>query len=212
MSEIKINNAAEIRSVYTLFGVSLAVFVIYLLSGSSLSEFSRPYAPPGQTLYVLSKVTALFVYILMWWQIMLGMLKKVNQTQHIILGSILFLFIIIHVTLFVTAVSIRQDELHLAMLVPDFSRGYYNIGLSMGVLAFGMIIIAMIAAVLKTQLNQFWKFGHVLVYLAFIFATLHGLMIGSDLNTGLLSYIVYGAAFSLIIVFIYKLLYGVGKE
>ena len=209
MFEVNTHSATNINSVYTLTGVSLMMFMTYLLLGESFSEFLRPYAPPGQTLYVLSKATALFVYILMWWQIMLGMFKKVNKKYHIILGTSLFILIFIHVFLFVIAVSIRQGELHLTMLVPDFSAGYYNNGLSMGVLAFCMIIVAVITAALRKQFRKVWKFGHALVYLAFALATVHGLMIGSNVNADLFSYVVYGAAFSLIFAFMYKALYGV---
>ena len=56
-----------------LTGITLIAFVMYffLLNGS-FNALVRSYAPPGQTLYVLSKVAAIFVYLHMWCQIMLG--------------------------------------------------------------------------------------------------------------------------------------------
>lgn len=205
MFEVKPNNIISINSIYILMGFSFMLLISYLLLGERFIEaFSLSYAPPGQTLYVLSKTTALFVYVLMWWQIMLGMFKKINKKQHVILGASLFVLIFIHVALFVTAVSIRQGELHLSVLVPVFSEGYYSDALAIGVIAFFMIIAATLAAVLRKQFSKSWKWVHALVYFSFLLATVHSLMIGSEVNSGLFSYIVYGAVLSLVVAFIYK--------
>jgi len=119
-------------------------------------------------------------------------------------GISIFVLIFCHVLLFVSAVSIRQEELSIGMLLPDFSIGYYKNGLSLGVLAFFFILIATISGILRKRLHKFWKLGHGFVYLTFALATVHGLMIGSDVNSVLLSTIVYGAVLSLVIVFVYQ--------
>jgi DMSO/TMAO reductase YedYZ heme-binding membrane subunit len=188
-----------------LAGSILLVFAGYLLfKDIGLSDLARSYAPPGQSLYVLSKVTAILVYMLMWWQILLGVFKKVNTKYHALSGMTLLFLIVFHATLFITAVSIRQGELHLGMLLPDFTAGYYKTGLSLGVIGFYLLVIATIASTLRSRFRQSWRYGHSLVYFTFALATIHGLMIGSDINSGLFSYIVYGAVLSLTIAFAYQ--------
>lgn len=188
-----------------LIGTTLIILVAYLFFLSNgLNEIIRPYAPPGQSLYVLSKVTALLVYMLMWWQIMLGIFKKINTKYHIVLGTSIFILIISHAALFITAVSIRQGELHLGILIPNFTAGYYKTGLSFGVIAFFFIAIATIASTLRRRFSKTWRYGHALVYLAFALATIHGLMIGSDIHSEVFLCIVYGAVSSLLFAYIYK--------
>lgn len=188
-----------------LTGVTFIAFVMYLfLLNGSFNALARPYAPPGQTLYVLSKAAAIFVYLLMWWQIMLGVTKSINTKHHTILGISVLVLILSHIILFISAVSIRQGALSLGMLLPDFTTGYYASGISLGVLALFLILVASVSGVLRKKVPKHWKIGHNLVYITFTLATLHGLMIGSDVNSGMFSYIIYGAIFSLISVFIFQ--------
>lgn len=188
-----------------LIGVTLVALMTYLyFLSNGFNELARPSAPPGQSLYVLSKATALLVYVLMWWQIMLGIFKRVNTKYHVVLGSSLFILIILHATLFIAAVSIRQGELHLGILFPNFTTGYYKSGLSLGVIALFCICIATLSGILRNRFGKFWKYGHNLVYLTFALATIHGFMIGSDVSSGIFSYVVYGAMLSIIIALIYQ--------
>jgi len=198
-------NTTDKSHISPIISVVLIVLVSYLLYLSNgLSEIVRPYAPPGQTLYVLSKAIAIFVYILMWCQIMLGITKKVNIKYHMIFGIIVFVLILSHVFLFISAVSFRQGELSLGMLLPSFSVGYYKSGLSLGVLSLFLIFVAIVSGVMKKKFYMSWKIGHSLVYLTFAVVTVHGLMIGSDFSSKFFTYIVYGAVLSLFAVFFYK--------
>lgn len=203
----------DINLLGPLAGSILLVFAGYFLfMADDLSDITRSHAPPGQSLYVLSKLTAMLIYMLMWWQILLGIFKKVNTKYHAFSGVSLLFLIILHATLFITAVSIRQGELHLGMLLPDFTAGYYKTGLSLGVIGFYLIVIATISSALRRRFNKYWRYGHTLVYLTFALATVHGLMIGSDINSGLFLFFVYGAVASLIIAFLYKKLVLKGSE
>ncbi|HFD33275.1 MAG TPA: hypothetical protein ENJ28_11290 [Gammaproteobacteria bacterium] len=188
-----------------ILGASLLLVITGLfVSNGHLTEISRNYAPPGQTLYLLSKITAIFVYTLMWWQIMAGIITKVKKQLHTLLGMGVFTLIIIHVILFISAVSIRQDELSLGMLLPNFSSDYYKTGMSFGVMALFFIFIATLTGIFRKRLKNHWKLGHSFVYVTFALATVHGLMIGSDINSDGLSYFIYGAVISLILAFVYK--------
>lgn len=183
----------------------MIVFATYLLlSNGSIQELARPYSPPGQFLYVLSKIIATCVYLLMWWQIMLGILNKVNTKHHVLLGIGVFFLIIAHVVLFISAVSIRQEELSVAILLPSFSSGYYKSGLSFGVIALVFIFIATVSGLFRKKFQKYWRVGHGFVYLTFVLATVHGLMIGSDVNSGIYPYIFYGAVLSLLFAYIYR--------
>ncbi|HFD31674.1 MAG TPA: hypothetical protein ENJ28_03010 [Gammaproteobacteria bacterium] len=204
MSDISGNTVKE-NTIAPLLGASLLfITTALLLSGGNFTELTRTYAPAGQTSYLFSKIMAIFVYVLMWWQIMLGLVNKVNTKHHILLGLSVFSLILMHVLLFISAVSIRQGELKLGMLLPDFTSDYYKSGLSFGVMALFFIVIATFTGVFRKKLQSFWKLGHSLVYITFALATTHGLMIGSDVNSAVFSYIVYGSVFSLILAFVYK--------
>lgn len=203
--DVKKSIFVKINIIITLMGATVVMLLTYLyLKSNGLIEMMRPYAPPGQALYVLSKATALLVYILMWWQIMLGIFKSLNTKRHIMLGMSLLFLIMAHISLFIGAVSTRQEKLNLDILLPSFSHGYYKTGLSLGVVAFIFILIASTAGIFRQQMHKLWKFGHGLVYLTFVFATIHGLMIGSDMSSRLFYYVVYGAMATLLIAFIYK--------
>ena len=141
MSEINDNTIGE-RNTAPLLGVSLLFITTgLLLSNNNFSELSRMYAPPGQTLYLFSKITAIFVYVLMWWQIMMGIFQKVNTKHHVVLGITVLLMILAHALLFISAASIRQEELNMSLLLPNFTNGYYKSGLSFGVVALFFILI-----------------------------------------------------------------------
>lgn len=206
MSDVNANQAINLNVINYLMGtVFITGLVAYvLLSTGDFSELSRLYAPPGQALYVYSKVAAIFVYILMWWQIMLSILKKINTELHMFLGISILALTLTHVFLFISAISIRQEELNLSMLLPSFTSDYYKSGLSFGVMALFFIFIATFSGVFRKKIQGFWRGGHKLVYVTFAFATVHGLMIGSDINSGTLLYIIYGAVFSLIFSYLYK--------
>jgi len=198
------NTAKEYSSILPLMGASILVISIALLLGGDFSDLSRTRAPSGQGLYLFSKITHIFVYILMWWQIMMGLVKKVSTKHHILLGIGVFTLILTHVISFISAVSIRQGELNVSMLLPDFTSDYYKSGLSFGVMALFLIFIATFTGVTRKTFQNSWKVGHSLVYIAFATATVHGLMIGSHITSGMLSYIIYGAVLSLIFAFVYK--------
>ncbi len=198
-------NVISLLTVTALIGGALMASVIWLfLSGDNFNGLARPYAPPGQTLYVLSKVIAVFVYLLMWWQMMLGIVNKTNIKYHALFGTGIFILIFSHVLLFLFAISTRQEKFNLSLLLPDFTDGYYKSGLSFGIFAFLCIIIAIMTGMLRKKLQRFWKVGHSFIYITFALATVHSLMIGSDVNSGMFLYIVYSAVFSLIIIFIYQ--------
>ena len=198
---LKINAAI----IVLLMSVTLVMLFTFLYSRSNnLDSFFRLNAPQGQTLYVLSKLTALGVYLLLWWQIMLGIFKSLNTRYHIILGVSVLLLVILHVALFVSAASARQGELAIGMLLPDFTSGYYQSGLSFGVIALLCIVIVAIFGVLKNRLPKHWKFGHGLVYVTFALVSIHGSMIGSEISSSSFSYFVYGAVSSLIAAYFYR--------
>ena len=93
------------------------------------------------------------------------------------------------------------------MLLPDFTRGYYQSGISFGIIALLLIIIASISGAVRNKVAKYWKLGHGLVYITFTLATIHGVMIGSEMNTKLFTYLVYVGALSLIIAYVYKMLF-----
>ena len=180
---------------FLISGTLVMLFTYLYFRSNNLDTLFRLNAPQGQSLYVISKLMALGVYVLMWWQIMLGLFKKLHTRHHIVLGICTLFLVVTHVISFISAVSLRQDNLAVGLLLPDFTSGYYKSGISLGVIALLCIVVAVISGALRDKLPKYWRFGHGLVYVTFALASVHGLMIGSEI--GVNTYLIYAAVFSL---------------
>ena len=188
-------------TLWLLLSMGLIALFFFAANGG-LSNGLRAQAPDGQFLYLLSKSVGLTALLMLWWQLFTALITscgfsararlpifKPGKTTHVVFGSMLALFIISHAGLFISAVSLRQDSLAMHLLVPDFS-GYYHAALSLGVIAFFMILAAVIMAVTRKYMQRLWLYGHQLVLLAFGLAALHAVLIGSEVGSGMLLYLI----------------------
>ncbi len=91
----------------------------------------------------------------------------------------------------------------LAVLVPDFSSvgGFFRLG---GRPAWYLIGLAALAALLRTRYKKRWRIVHFLVYMAFLLATIHGVMIGTDLSAPALTVVAVLLALAVVAVFVRK--------
>ncbi|MFW6149068.1 MAG: ferric reductase-like transmembrane domain-containing protein [Atribacterota bacterium] len=89
------------------------------------------------------------------------------------------------------------------IFIPDFSS--WNAFLAnAGRPALYLIYIATIAAILRRNIAKYWRYIHSLLYLAFIFGAIHGILSGSDLTNPVLYVLYVGMIITVMIVFLYK--------
>ena len=188
-------------TLWLLFSMGLIALFFFNANGG-LSNGLRSQAPDGQFLYLLSKSVGLTALLMLWWQLFSALISscgfstkmrlpifKPGKTTHVVFGSMLALFIVSHAGLFISAVSLRQDSLAIHLLVPDFS-GFYHAALSLGVIAFFLILAAVFVAATRKYIQRFWSYGHRLVLLAFGLAAFHAILIGSEAGSGILMYLI----------------------
>jgi len=190
----------RLRSVNTSLVVLLLLVlpgVVWFQSTGNLLADLRPGSMPGQVPYLLSKLLGLYVIIFLWLQVMYGLtrndylfalLPAWSKKRHQLLGITTIVVIVLHYVLFVAAVSIRKGMFAYDLLVPDFSD-YYHTMLSLGWLAFIMIIAVLFARVARKyiKINMIWV--HRLAVPALFTGLVHGLMIGSEASMGALIYL-----------------------
>lgn len=107
------------------------------------------------------------------------------------------------VLLILHALGVAWDEASLAVFLPRFDslRVFLALG---GRPALWLLGIGSLAAVLRGSLRGSWRLIHRLNYIAFLLATAHGLLIGSDLGHVVARVVVIAMAVSLIAVIGWK--------
>lgn len=217
MSTSVSNTRVQGKSALWLLLVFGLVALFFVIANKGIANGLRSEAPDGQFLYLLSKSVGLTALLMLWWQLFSALavsagllvraqipIFKPGKATHIVLGSLLALFIISHAGLFISAVSLRQDSPALHLLLPDFS-GFYHAALSLGVIAFFLILGAVILAATRKYLPRLWLFGHRLVLLAFGLAVIHAVLIGSEAGSGLLLYLLLSLFVSILVMVIVNL-------
>ena len=214
MFELFINHRIARIIVVSVFILSFLVPLINLIQvNSGFSDLFRIQAPDGQANYLASKVFGLTAFILLWWQIIFGLSLKENADKklHIVLGLSLVSLIMLHVILFFSAVSIRNEEYAFGLLVPNFASGYYKIALSLGIIALILLFFTAVSGLLMKRRSMTFKYGHKAVFLMFSLVAAHSYMIGSEIQSGLLLYILYFSVISIFFLLIVKFTNVIGK-
>lgn len=166
-------------------------------SGDPLAYFTH-HVPPGQLLFVASKLCALMALVLFWLQCMMALSRiapalhgffQLSRRQHIVLGCTTALMVVLHVGLFVTASTLRTKASALDMLVPTFTHGYYRSNIGLGAIAFWVLFVGMLGGTLRLWRGTAWRWVHRAVFVVFTLGFLHGVAIGSETRFGLMKYI-----------------------
>lgn len=171
---------------------------VWLLSTGSPVAYLTHYVPPGQTVFALSKLCALLGFALFWLQSMTALARfapalrgfmHLERAQHIWLGATTFILIAAHLSLFITASTLRTGHLALALLVPRFDQGFYNTHIAFGAAAFWLLLLAIVAGGMRTRGMFQVRWLHRLVFVVFALGLLHGTAIGSETRFGLMRYV-----------------------
>lgn len=176
--------------------------------------------PPGQVCYVFSKLAGMYAAFMLWLQVILALVRRTrigdkltfwNTAFHRKLGIATFVFVILHATLFATAVSLRKAHFDPGVLLPVFSEGYYALAVSLGVLALYALVIIVFAGYLRKKGVHNAKWLHRLSIPAFLLVQAHCLLIGTETRY-LVMMIVYGFMLSTLFVAIYGISLSSGSS
>lgn len=90
-----------------------------------------------------------------------------------------------------------------SLFIPDFSS-WNSFLANAGRPALYLIYIAAVAAVLRRNIAKYWRYLHGLLYPAFIFGAIHGMLSGSDMKNDILYIFFIGMIIAVTIAFFYK--------
>lgn len=144
--------------------------------------------PPGQSLYVLSKLAGLYALFLGWLQILLMLMKQAapdgiarrwSLAYHRAFGFTVLGCMTLHVALFVAAASLRTGHVAFGLLAPNFN-GFYATAVSLGLFGFYGIVIVVIAGVLRAAARARAAWVHYAALPVFGLTYLHSLLIGTE--------------------------------
>ncbi|MGH8177222.1 MAG: ferric reductase-like transmembrane domain-containing protein [Steroidobacter sp.] len=171
--------------------------VVWLSSTGDLYVYFTRAVPPGQTLYVLSKFFALAAIVMFWFQCMSALAKdtpvlrgffRLSPPRHAIFGMATFAAVLTHVLLFVAASAMRTSHVSLDVLTPRFDHGFYRTYLSLGAIAFWILLIVVFAGWKRLRNAPRWRWAHRLGFAVFALAFLHGVNVGSETRFGFMKY------------------------
>jgi len=185
---------AEIARRLVLVAVLALPLITWIASLGNPITYFHFDLPPGQVMYILAKLAGLYVFVLLWLQVMFGLLKgdpwgrflllHWTVSQHRLLGITTLLAAWAHYLLFFTAVSLRKDAIGYDLLLPQFSNGIYLIAVSLGWLALVGLNLVALTGLLRARTGGLWSLAHRLSLAVFVVALIHAQMIGSEAKSG----------------------------
>jgi hypothetical protein len=174
---------------WTVIGALCLPGVTWLSTTGNIADYWRYDVPPGQVTYVLSKLAALYAFVVFWMQLIYGLLGHAGRTRlgierghafHVKLGSTVLALVALHAALFVLGASVRTHTFASQYLTPSFASGYYRTVITLGIIAAVLVVLAAFCASTRRLWTRAWRLGHWAVIPAFALASVHSLSIGSE--------------------------------
>jgi hypothetical protein len=187
--------------------VLIAPVASWLRSVGNPADYFQATLPPGQALYVLSKLVGLMVFSLLWLQGLLALARRVpllrglpsvSSGAHRGLRLALVATAFLHFGLFFTAASVRAGSPAWSLWVPQLTGGSYNLHVSLGLVALWLLLVGALAGWRSRRGSKRWKWAHQVWLVAFALVFLHGFGIGSESRLGAMRYVFLFIAVSLI--------------
>lgn len=171
--------------------------------------------PPGQALYVISKLFGLLALSLFWFQALAALARGVPQLgflqlgreTHRRLGLTLFALALAHACLFFAAASLRSGHLALGLLTLRFDNGFFAFYTTLGLIALLLFPLGIAAGFLRARFSSL-RWLHRVWAVAFVLVFLHGMNIGTETRLGLMFYVYVFMAVSLGATAILRILVG----
>ncbi len=170
---------------------ALASVLAWIGSVGNLSDYFRYQMPPGQTLYVFSKLAGLTAATLLTTQVVLVLLRETtffrarfvwSTRLHVAFGLLAVAVLLAHVALFVTAASVRSRSPAIDLLLPTFGHSAYRTGLSLG--SIGLLMFAAVvpfgAVIRRSRNTAAFKNVHRGGIAVLGLGIVHALVIGSE--------------------------------
>ncbi len=197
-----------------LFRVALCSIVavpiaLWIYSVGDVSDYFGADVPQGQLLYVISKLLGLIAITLVGLQVTLVHLRQYawfkrvswSKQSHKILGLTLFIAVCLHVGLFVSAASLRSGHVALGPLSIRLSQGFYDQMISLGAMAFYLMVVVVILGMLIFRSRKYIalkRWHGVLVLLATTLAMVHSVSVGSETRSAPML-LFYGSLFVVLV-------------
>lgn len=207
---------SAILSLLALLSIPLGVWIT--VEGNPIHYLTHP-VPDGQAFYIFSKLIGLYAFILLWLHVMWVILKntsagnvlpKWRRQYHQVMGVSLVGVIVVHIALFVTAVSLRKEAFAYNLLFPNFSDYYHSL-LGLGVLALWLLpLIIYTGFKLKHDSTQRWL--HRAAFLVFTLIFFHGIGVGSETKSGLMLYLYLFMGGSVVVALLLRIIRKTGKQ
>lgn len=179
-----------------LVALLLVPGITHMLHTGNWEIYFRNDSLDGQFLYILSKLVGLYAIILLWLQLMSGLVRNVfffdwHPVMHRNLGLLILSLVVLHVVLFVAGVSIRNGYFAYKLLLPNFFGSYYPKIVALGIVALWLLIMAAVFAAVRNKLPVVWKWAHRLMLAVFALGFVHSYLIGSEARAGGMLYLYY---------------------
>ena len=210
----------EIRLMKKIIFFILWTLTILLVPVTILKVTPLNIALSEQKLLInfLQRFVGLLAFTLLFWQIILGafMEKWIEKLGgwifkfHVTEGAIAYALVILHPLLFILfnfKAFGKLDPFYvftdICLLCPNKLELFYTLGR----ISFWLVTVAVIVAKFRTWgwLRIYWRKFHILNYIGFLLAALHGGMVGTDLRLHFPLPLLYSVAVSVVaIILFYK--------
>lgn len=189
-----------------IFFVLLSIpAIVWAISVGDLQSYFSHHVPPGQILYLLSKLVGLYALYFMAAQVMIGIQGRKSQyfRYHRTVGILTAITVATHLGLFVTAASLRTGHAAWDNLVPAFDQGFYKGSVSYGIVAAYVMILIVASGLLMKYIPKLLRFLHLAAYLVIALGWLHSFCIGTETRSSIVMAF-YGLLAATIVVFKFK--------
>ncbi|MGR9116098.1 MAG: hypothetical protein ACU85E_10055 [Gammaproteobacteria bacterium] len=194
---------------------------VFFKTEGDLSVYFLYQVPKGQFLYLLSKLCGLYAFFCFGLQLLQGLLascgynflqSKNVSASHRHLGGWVLILLLLHISLFVVAVSLRNGHFAYKLLLPNFFESYYPAMVSWGLIAGCLLLLTVSAAIFFRSRRGLWLWGHRLAWPAFFLALYHSYSIGSETRIAPMPYIFALMLVSMLAAMLYRTWLGIAKS
>jgi len=168
-------------------------------------EFEGDFGEVGDTSWITTRVVGLLAYLMLFLSIMTALLKKSRYNMRLTILfkyhhdiSIMSLLLALFHGLSNIFDKYTWDLSPYGVFFPRFGSDT-QLWISIGIFAFYLMAIVTLTSlgglVIRKLGVKKWKFIHMASYLAFFFVFAHSLLLGTDLQQGLLLYLFWASGF-----------------